>query len=173
MDNPLMPLALMWRTRRPSKLEDMPAVRNRFWLRRGYSALTFFGTIITASTEIADRMGTNATGVAEKEAETRRVASMSSLKRHEMIHLRQAQSVNDSWLLFYLRYLWYYVGGLSQNRRMRNAAYLINPFEMEAYRHQDEADYLERCRDGANGWRVYAKMKASERLKEYKKPTIK
>lgn len=157
MDNPLKPLLIIWRARRPSKIADMPALPNRFWLRKGYTAVTFFGTIITSSEASAETINGPA----------------NSLKTHEMIHLRQAQSVNDSWLLFYLRYLWYYVGGLSQNRRMRNAAYLINPFEMEAYRHQDEADYLERCRDGANGWRVYAKMKASERLKEYKKPTIK
>ena len=48
---------------------------------------------------------------------------------------------------------------------MRNAAYYLNPFEMEAYEHMYEPDYLEKCTNGAQGWRVYAKMKPSERRK--------
>lgn len=157
MDNPFKIFTLMWHSRRPSKLVDMPSLRNKFWMRKGYTALTFFGTIITSSTEDAERMN----------------SENNSLKRHEMIHLKQAQSLHDSWLLFYIRYLWYYLRALPQNRHMRNAAYVINPFEMEAYRHQDDVDYLEQNKDGANEWRLYAKMKPRERLKEYKKPTIK
>jgi hypothetical protein len=57
------------------------------------------------------------------------------------------------------------VRAIPQNKYRRNAAYYINPFEMEAYEHMYEEDYLEKCKDGANGWRVYAKMKPSERRK--------
>ena len=48
---------------------------------------------------------------------------------------------------------------------MHNAAYWLNPFEMEAYAHMYDEDYIEKCSEGANGWRTYAKMKPSERLK--------
>ena len=137
-------------------MDDMPALRNTFWLRKGFTALTFFGTIITASKEEADRLNT----------------TQSSIKTHEMIHLRQAQSLHDSWLLFYVRYLWYYVRSLPQNRHMRRAAYLTNPFELEAYRHMHDSQYLEQCKNGANEWRVYAKMKPRQRLEEYKNPSI-
>ena len=82
-----------------------------------------------------------------------------------MIHLRQAQSLHNSWFLFYVRYIWYYVRAIPQNKYNRNAAYYLNPFEMEAYEHMYEQDYLEKCKNGANGWRAYAKMKPRERRK--------
>ena len=156
MDNPFKIFALMWRSRRPSKLSDMPAVRNTFWLRKGYAALTFFGTIITPSDRETERMNEQGNEV----------------KRHEMIHLRQAQSTHDSWLLFYIRYLWYYLRALPLNRKARYAAYRLNPFEMEAYAHMYEPDYLEQCKEGATEWRKYAKMKPRERLARYKNKTL-
>ena len=156
MDNPLKIFALMWRPRRPSKLSDMPAVRNTFWLRKGYAALTFFGTIITATDEETEHMN----------------AGDNAMKRHEMIHLRQAQSTGDSWLLFYVRYLWYYLRALPLNRRARHAAYRLNPFEIEAYAHMYDAGYLDRCREGANEWRRYAKIKPRERLERSKNHSL-
>ena len=48
---------------------------------------------------------------------------------------------------------------------MRNAAYYLNPFEIEAYKHMYDPNYVEKCRQGANEWRTYAKMKPSERLR--------
>ena len=141
----------MLRFRRPSRVTEMKAVSERFWLRSNYLALTFFGYIVVHSKEDADRV--NAAPL-----------SRSSLKRHETIHLRQAQSTHDSWLCFYTLYIWYYLRALPQNRKKRNAAYYLNPFEMEAYEHMYDPAYLEKCSQGANGWRVYAKMKPGERL---------
>lgn len=152
MDNPFKLFSILWRSRRPRRVADMPALRNNFWLRRkGYDAMTFYGTIITATQEEADKMNSR----------------MTSLKRHEMIHLLQARSTCNSWTLFYIRYLWYYLRALPQNRRMKDAAYLLNPFEMEAYRHMYEADYLERCEQGAIEWRQWARMKPRRRLEAY------
>jgi hypothetical protein len=125
----------------------MRAIKEGFWLRRNYEAMMFFGHIITHTQEDADLIN----------------ARFGSVKRHEAIHLRQAQSTHDSWLCFYILYIWYYLRALPQNRYMRNAAYWLNPFEMEAYEHMNEPDYLEKCTDGAQGWRKYAKMKPSER----------
>ena len=42
-------IPIMWHAVRPSRVGDMPAVVNRFWLRKGYEGLTFFGTILTPS----------------------------------------------------------------------------------------------------------------------------
>ena len=89
-----------------------------------------------------------------------------ALKNHEMIHLRQAQSCGDSWLRFYLLYIWYWLTGLRMNRKMKHAAYLLNPFEMEAYARMDDLDYL---KGPATEWRKYAKMKLKDRLKLYQK----
>ena len=144
-------IPIMWRAVRPSKITDMPAVVNTFWLRKGYEGLTFFGHILAPTQELADRFN----GSADR-----------ALKNHEMIHLRQAQSCGDSWLRFYLLYIWYWLTGLRMNRKMKHAAYLLNPFEMEAYARMNDLDYL---KGPATEWRIYAKMKLKDRLKLYKK----
>jgi len=146
----------MFRFRKPSRVDDMTAVADGFWLGPSYAALTFFGHIVVHSQEEADRLNA-------------RPLRRSSLKLHETIHLRQAQSLHNSWFCFYILYIWYYVRALPQNRHMANAAYYLNPFELEAYTHMYDPDYVEQCRHGANGWRVYAKMKPGERLKKYQK----
>ena len=143
-------IPIMWRAVRPSKVVDMPAVVNTFWLRKGYEGLTFFGHILAPTQELADRFN----GSADR-----------ALKNHEMIHLRQAQSCGDSWLRFYLLYIWYWLTGLRMNRKMKHAAYLLNPFEMEAYTRMHDLDYL---KGPATEWRRYAKMPLKERLKLYK-----
>ena len=147
-------IPIMWRAVRPSKVTDMPAVVNTFWLRKGYEGLTFFGHILTPSQELADRFNSGA----------------SSLKNHEMIHLRQAQSCGDSWLRFYLLYVWYWLRGLPMSRRMKHAAYLLNPFEMEAYARMHDPDYL--ARGEATEWRRYAKMSLNDRLRLYQKKVV-
>ena len=130
--------------------------RYGFWLRKGYEGLTFFGTILTPSQEEADRFNN----------------SHDPMKNHEMIHLRQAQATGDSWLRFYLLYIWYWFFlscfcGLAVRRQLRNAAYLLNPFEMEAYDRMNDPDYLAQCKDGATEWRKYARMSVKERLRRY------
>ena len=144
-------IPIMWRAVRPSKITDMPAVVNTFWLRKGYEGLTFFGHILAPTQELADRFN----GSADR-----------ALKNHEMIHLRQAQSCGDSWIRFYLLYIWYWLTGLRMNRKMKHAAYLLNPFEMEAYARMNDLDYL---KGPATEWRRYAKMKLKDRLKLYQK----
>ena len=141
-------IPIMWRAVRPSRVADMPAVVNAFWLPKGYEGLTFFGKILTPTQEEADLFN----------------SGYSVMKNHEMIHLRQAQSTGDSWIRFYLLYIWYWLKGLRMNRRMKHAAYLLNPFEMEAYRRMYDLHYLDHCEDGCTEWRQYAKMSLKERL---------
>ena len=142
---------IMWRAVRPSRVVDMPAVRNAFWLRKGYEGLTFFGTILTPTQQDADSFN----------------GAYSAMKNHEMIHLRQAQSCGDSWIRFYLLYIWYWLRALPANRKMKHGAYLINPFEIEAYRHMNDLHYLDRCEGGTLEWRRYVKMPLKERLALY------
>lgn len=144
-------IPIMWRAVRPSRIADMPAMVNTFWLPRGYEGLTFFGKILTPSQAVADRFNSGFT----------------ALKNHEMIHLRQAQSCGDSWLRFYQLYIWYWLRALPMNLRLHNAAYLLNPFEMEAYRRMYDLGYLSRCKGVAEEWRRYAKMPLTERLRLY------
>lgn len=143
-------LRLLWlalTAPRPAKIGQMRAVLGGMLLPRSYAAMTFFGSILAHTQEEVDSIN----------------ARPSILLNHEMIHLRQAQSVHNSWFCFYILYIWYYLRALPQNRHMRNAAYYLNPFEMEAYEHEYDRNYLEGCTKGANGWRSYAKMTPKER----------
>ena len=142
---------IMWRAVRPSRVVDMPAVVNSFWMRKGFEGLTFFGHILTPSEETANLFKVSP-----------------AMKNHEMIHLRQAQACHDSWLCFYLLYIWYWLKGLPMNRKMKHAAYLLNPFEMEAYGRMYDLSYLKRCEHGAQEWRTYARMSPKQRLQIYK-----
>ena len=150
MDNPFCILSIFWRSRRPSLIKNMPVIRNSFWLRKGYAALTFFGTVIASTKEDAEEFKNQ----------------KSTLRNHEMIHLRQAQSTHDSWLMFYLLYVWYSLKLLPQSRKMKNAIYWLNPFEMEAYQHENDLHYLDN--HVADEWRQYARMKPSERIERVK-----
>ena len=69
----------------------MEASVSRFWCRKGYTGITIFGHIFTRTQEDADKFN----------------SKFDALKNHEMIHVRQAQSLYDSWFLFYVRYLWF------------------------------------------------------------------
>ena len=53
---------IMWRAVRPSKVQDMPAVVNSFWMRKGFEGLTFFGHILTPSQAEADLFGHHQVG---------------------------------------------------------------------------------------------------------------
>ena len=149
-------IPIMWRAVRPSRVADMPAVVNTFWLPKGYEGLTFFGHILAPSQDEADRFN----------------SGYSTMKNHEMIHLRQAQACGDSWLRFYLLYIWYWAKNRVALLRKRNrpchlqhAAYLLNPFEIEAYARMNDLNYL---KGPATEWRKYAKMPLKDRLALYK-----
>jgi hypothetical protein len=149
-------IPIMWKSVRPSKVTDMPAVVNTFWLRKGYEGLTFFGRILTPTQADADRFNNG----------------YNPLKNHEMIHLRQAQSCGDSWMRFYILYIWYWLKiriakmlSRDGSLKIRNAGYLLNPFELEAYGRMYDPDYLKKCNGMAEEWRKYARMSLKERTR--------
>ena len=147
---------IMWRAVRPSRIADMPAVVNTFWLRKGYEGLTFFGQILTPTQQEADRF--NAGASADRMS--------AAMKNHEMIHLRQAQACHDSWLCFYWKYFVFWLKACRYRKYLKNAGYLLNPFEMEAYAHMYEKEYLQPGGQ-ATGWKKYAAMSLQQRLDIY------
>ena len=142
----------------------MHAVAIPWLIRKGYDGMTFFGRIITHTREDAKQFNSR----------------FDAMKNHEMIHLYQARTTHDSWLCFYWLYFVYWFKALFYRRhlkeagypttyRLKNAAYRLNPFELEAYAHMHELDYLERHPDGCNEWKTYARMSLAERMKLIKK----
>ena len=144
-------LLMMLRAAPPSRLDDMKAVAMPRWIKRGYEGLTFFGHIITHSQQEAEAFNSH----------------FGSFKNHEMIHLYQARATHDSWLLFYLRYGWYWLLALRYRKHLRNAGYRLNPFELEAYTFMHDLHYLDNKPNGTNEWRRYAKMPLQDRLNFY------
>ena len=151
MTTPLTIIPLMFRAKRPSRMSDMQAVAIPFWIRKGYEGMTFFGHIITHSKEEAERFNCH----------------HDTLKNHEMIHLYQARSTHDSWICFYWKYFVYWLRACRYRKYLRNAGYLLNPFEMEAYDHMHDMQYLADKDNGATGWHRYASMSLEERLQYY------
>lgn len=93
----------------------------------------------------------------------------SQLKSHETIHIRQAQSTDNSWLKFYVQYTLQWIKNLTLITVNIKAPYKFMPMEMEAYLHQDEYDY---CENTATQWRELKKIKAKTKkqwAKEYYK----
>lgn len=141
-------LKIIFRSPRPAAVNDMRAEVSRLWRRKGYTAMTVFGRIFTSEQAVADHLNRR----------------NDALKNHEMIHLRQAQSTGNSWFRFYFLYFWHSLLALRYWRKVKNAVYYLNPFEMEAYAHQHDLHYLDRCGDrGASEWRTFARMKLSQR----------
>lgn len=142
---------------RPGAVVDMPASVSKWLCRKGYTAITLFGRIYTREQAAADRLN----------------ARLDALKNHEMIHLRQAQNTRNSWLLFYLLYGWHSLLALRYFRRTRNAAYYLNPFEIEAYCHMYDLHYLDHVgRGGTDEWRKFAKMSLAARLRYIRRNNI-
>lgn len=90
------------------------------------------------------------------------------LKSHETIHVRQAESTDDSWLKFYVRYVWEWILNLPLIFIDMFAPYKFMPFEIEAYINQDNWDY---CKHGAvYQWKEFEKLTLKEKrelAKEY------
>ncbi len=144
-------LSIIFKAVRPSLQDDMPAIAMPRFIPRGYDGLTFFGNIITHTQKEATALNTH----------------WDAMKNHEMIHLYQARSTNDSWWYFYMLYIWYWFRGCCSFIPLKNAGYLLNPFELEAYNEMYNLHYLDHKKSGTNEWRRYAKMSLKERYQTY------
>ena len=144
----LVLLSLMLRAPRPGKISGMKAVAMPNVLGAGYEAMTFFGTVFTQN---------------KKEAEAYN-STPGPLRNHETIHLFQARSTHNSWICFYWLYGYYWLKALPFRKRLGNAGYWLNPFEVEAYCHMHDLHYLD-GKAKTDGWRQYARMSLEERLR--------
>lgn len=143
--------------RRPDKYSCITVRASRFLPPKGYFAITFFGRILIHRRNF---------GLWEAQKTTR---SGQILLHHEWIHVKQAVSTHNSWLCYYLRYIYFYL----KNRPLRYGsqfAYYANPFEMEAYAHENDLDYART--EPAEGWRGYAKLTVGEKYDRFLKKIL-
>jgi hypothetical protein len=145
---------------KPSKFKTVIG-RKVWFLLPNFAALTWQGYAYCRSSEMANKI--NSTDKID-----------SRLESHETIHIRQAQSMNDSWFNFYLRYVWEYICNLPLIFVNLYAPYMFMPIEIEAYLNQDNWDY---CMQEENTqWKEFEELTLKEKrelAKEYYKSHIK
>lgn len=129
--------------RRPKKCTTMRVVPSRWLPPKGFTAISFFGRVLMREKNYDDWLQ----DASSKDYE--------DLCHHEWIHLRQAVSVHNSWFCYYTLYLWYYLKGRPL-RYGSGTCYLTNPFELEAYLFEEDAQYAQSGEEGATGWRRLA-----------------
>ena len=86
----------------------------------------------------------------------------SSFKSHETIHVRQAQSMNDSWFRFYFNYCLQYIKNLPFIFINLYAPYKLIPTEIEAYLNQDNWKYAEKI-EPVYQWKLFQKLKFKDK----------
>ena len=155
-------LMMMLRSMRPSRISDMRAIAKPFWIKKGYDGLTFFGHIITHTQQEAESFNACHISTFKSKKDQYNV-----IKNHEMIHLYQARATHDSWLCFYWKYIVFWLRASRYRKHLRDAGYLLNPFEMEAYANMYNLHYLDDKENGTNEWRRYAEMSLEQRYQAY------
>ena len=142
---------------KPSKFITVRG-RKAWFLPSYFSALTWKGYAYCKRQADADKINS-----------TDRIDS--KLESHETIHIRQAESMKDSWFRFYTRYVWEWILNLPLIFINFYAPYMFMEIEIEAYLNQDNWDY---CMQGATcQWKTlekYLKLKDKRAMaKEYYK----
>lgn len=142
--------------RKPSEIKVVRA-KNAWMLPSSYKALMAFGIIYC--NDYTDVEKINKTDEID-----------STLKCHETIHVRQAENTKNSWILFYLNYLWQWIKNLPLIFVKVHYAYYFISYELEAYANETNFEY---GYNEAVQWRMFEErlsIKDKKKFaKEYKK----
>lgn len=114
--------------KRPSKIQNIDFIFNKFIPPKGFLAITFFGKVY-----IHNRNKSLWESYSEEYKEV--------VRRHETIHVRQAEMAHDSWFRFYMKYLWHWIVAMLNCGFKNSIAYYCIPYEVEAYLQEDDYDY--------------------------------
>lgn len=132
----------MFGIKKPSEVTEAKVVFNKFLPFGSFLAFAFFGRVFVKNKD------------KEKWEEYEKSGKAETIKYHELIHIkRQAQNSRNSWLLFYLRYIWQFL----RNSPVRGMdyAYYMTPYELEAYGNEDDPDYIEKHKDSKDEHKKY------------------
>lgn len=88
------------------------------------------------------------------------------LKNHEMIHVKQAITKHNSWVLYYLCYIWMWLKNLPFINGF-DMPYKFIPFEMEAYYYEDDFEYCMNHSDGTNFYEQFNNLTLKEKKNLY------
>ena len=105
---------------RPSRIDEVK-LKHAWWLLKSFKAIMLFGTMYYNCDES-------------------KITSID--KNHERIHVRQAESTSDCWILYYLKYIWLWLCNILLVFVNIYAPYKFNEFELEAYEYEDDMTYV-------------------------------
>ena len=135
---------------KPSEI-IIPKAKKTWLLLPNFKAITWRGTIYCRKQKDVDLL--NETDTID-----------SAFKSHETIHIRQAQSMKDSWSRFFMNYIFNWIKNLPLIFVNVHAPYKLIPTEIEAYLYQDKLDYAKDVQP-LNKWRIFQKLKLSQKRK--------
>ena len=141
--------------KKPSKIKAVTA-KIAFLLPSRFRAITLFG--VAYCNKVKDAQEINKSGD--------KIDSV--LKCHETIHVRQAESTKNSWLLYYLKYIWQWICNFPLVFVGWHMAYKFIPFELEAYANETNYDY---AYGKAEQWKLFKQLTLKEKrnyAKQYK-----
>lgn len=139
---------------KPSTVKEIQIKWNNFLPFSGYFAMTLFGKMWVRKSK-------------KWKWETYIKYGLSDfILNHEMIHVRQAVSTNNSWWKFYLLYVWEWIKANPIFNGF-NFAYKMNPFELEAYANERNLNY-NIDNEIADQWKKFKNLKVKERKKLWK-----
>ena len=136
---------------RPSKCKEVNFKINSLVPPKGFFAITLFGTVY-----IHERNK-------EQWERIKDLQSGKETKWHETIHVKQAQMEKDSWFVFYLKYLGFWLKNMFYCGFNNTVAYYTIPYEMEAYGNENYFNY------NMKYFEDYKNMSTKERIELYKK----
>lgn len=136
----------------PKKTIKLKAKVNKIFCPSGFVAITLFGTVYMRDSNYLQLVN-----------KTDGIDSI--LENHEMIHVKQAVSTHNSWLLFYILYIWKWILNLPLIFINLNAPYRFISFELEAYSNEANYGYQEQIVNGAYKWKKYDTLTMSEKIK--------
>lgn len=142
--------------KKPSNIKVVKAKKTSLLLP-SFRAITLFGTIFCKRQSDVELIN-----------KTHFIDSI--LKCHETIHVRQAENTKNSWLLFYLNYIYQWIKNIPLIFIKPIYAYKFIPYELEAFANETNYPYVNQ---NANQWRMFnEKLNLKNKIKyakQYKK----
>lgn len=141
--------------KKPNEIDKIEIKWNNILPFPGYFAMTFFGKMWIRKSKKQKWLNYIKWGMSE------------IVLNHEMIHVKQAVSTNNSWWKFYALYIWEW---LKANPIFNgfNFAYKMNPFELEAYSNERDMTYNTINYNGAAQWKLFKELKVKKRKELWK-----
>lgn len=141
--------------KKPNQIKEMEVKFNNFIPFDGFLCITFFGKMFIRNKnkqrwEDKEKKGQN------------RIT-----KNHELTHAKQAIKRCNSWVMFYLLYVWQYLKNLPIINGF-DMPYKFISIELEAFANENDDNYNIIHKDGTTGWKSYNKLTIKEKKQFYK-----